>query len=416
MKKGVFPVVLFCVLVLLLGLSMEALAQQQGGRITLGKLKVIPSLGVQEVHDDNIYFANGTNNTTELKESDWITHITPGLLFNYGLDGRGAVKLGYAGDFAYYNTNENNDWKSHTGLFDLDYKAPAGLIVGVNNTYINTADPYGADNQYKLGVPQTKRWGDSLKTKAGWDFSDRFQVLGYYNYYKQDYKLETDFSQDYDSDEFGVGFQMRVMPKTWAFARYYYGARDYYSHPAGFGVTDANDGDYDWNRAEVGLTWDTGAKLSGELNFGYQWKGYDNLLDPTGLPYEDKDTWVAATSVNYTLTSTTTLTATVTRGLKETGSNSSEYYEDTGVGLGLIQVLYTRFTLTVTGAYSKNDYNLPVVNQKEHDNYLATASLDYRIQDWLTAGVGYLYTRKDSNYAEDEYKINRFMVSLKALY
>ena len=38
------------------------------------------------------------------------------------------------------------------------------------------------------------------------------------------------------------------------------------------------------------------------------------------------------------------------------------------------------------------------------------------IRDWLTAGVGYLYNRKDSNYAEDEYRNNRFMVSLRAVY
>jgi len=414
MRKGVLPSVLCTILILLMGLSSEALAQQ-GGKITVGKLKVIPSLGVQEVYDDNIFLGNGTNNLTERKESDWIFHAMPGLLLDYAIDGRGSVKLGYSGDYAYYNDFEDNDWKSHTGLFGLDYQAPAGLIVGVNNTYIDTADPFGSDNQYNLGI-QTERWSDRLGTKLGWKFGDRFKVLGYYNYYKQNYKLETDYSQDYDADEAGLGFEMKVLPKTWAFVRYYHGARDYFTHPAGTGVNDSNDADFDWDRAEAGLTWDSGAKLIGEVNFGYQWKSYDNTLDPTGKPYDGRDTWVAATSVSYLATTTTTLTMSLARAVRDTGSNSNEYYDDTTIGLGLIQTLFTKFTLTVTGAYGMNEYNLPVVNEKDQDNYLATVNLDYQIRDWLTAGVGYLYNRKDSNYAEDEYRNNRFMMSLRAVY
>ena len=36
--------------------------------------------------------------------------------------------------------------------------------------------------------------------------------------------------------------------------------------------------------------------------------------------------------------------------------------------------------------------------------------------DWLTAGVGYDYYRKESNYETDEYKVNRFLVTLRAMY
>lgn len=416
MRKELFPLA-FCVsLILILGLTAETQAQQPGGKLTVGRLRIVPSLGLQEVHDDNIYLGNGSNDTTELKESDWITHVMPGVLFDYGIEGRGAVRLGYQGDFGYYSTNENNDWKNHRGIFGLDYQAPSGLILGIDNSYMKAADPYGSDNQYKLGVPQTKRWSDALRTKVGWDFSDRFRVLGYYNYYKQDYEQETDYSQDYDYSEAGLGFQMKVLPKTWAFVRYFYGSRDYYSHPAFTTVTEANDGDYDWHRAETGLTWDSGAKWSGELNLGYQWRSYENSLDPMGLRYDDRDTWVAATRVSYSATSTTTLTLTLSRALRESGADSSEYFEDTGIGLGLTQILFTKFTLTANGSYSMNEYNLPVAEPKDQDNYLFSLGVDYRIQDWLTAGVGYTYSRKESNYETDEYKDNQFMLSLRAVY
>ena len=61
------------------------------------------------MYDDNIFLGNGNNNTTELKESDWITHTVPSLLLNYQLDGRGQVNAGYLGDYAWYRDNDAMD-------------------------------------------------------------------------------------------------------------------------------------------------------------------------------------------------------------------------------------------------------------------------------------------------------------------
>lgn len=413
MRKEVSVIV--CIIMgLLIALPGEVMAQ--GGKITFGNLKVIPGITVQENYDDNIYFGNGSNNTTELKESDWITHLMPGLLFNYTLPGRGTVNAGYQGDYAYYDETDDNDWKNHKGIFGFDYEAPGGLILGLDNTYAKASDPFGSDNQYKLGVPQTKRWSDTMKSKVGFNFSNNLKAFGYYNYYKQDFKLDQDYTQNYNSDEFGLGVQMRVMPKTWAFVRYHYGVRDYTSHPATSNLRDANDADFSWNRVNTGLTWDTEAKLSGELNLGYQWKSYDNTFDPNGNRYDARDSWIAATSISYKATTSTTFTLSVTRAVRDSGADSSEYYDDTGFALGVIQTLYSKFTLTATGAYSKNEYNLPVINKKDQDNYLGNIGLDYKIQDWLSAGVGYTYMKKDSNYITDEYTDNQFLVSLRAMY
>jgi len=394
----------------------------KGGRIHAGKLKIIPGLTVEEIYDDNIYLGNGTNRTTELEESDWITHIKPGVMLDYGFAGqRGGLTLGYQADLAYYADNDRNDWKNHTGIFGLNYAAPGGLFFGFNNVYTNAEDPYGSDSQYKLGVAQTKRWDNDLKSKLGFVFSNRFKVTGFYNYFRQDYKERADFSQDYDDNEFGAGLDIKLFPKTWGFIRYHYGERDYYSHPAivngvATNSTGRNDADLNWHRVNTGLTWDSGAKLSGEVNFGYQWWDYDNRLDPAGNRYKDKDTWIAATAVNFEATQTTTLSLSIWRTVKITGSNTKEYYEDTGVGLNLEQVFLTKFTLSVSGSYSSNDYNMPVVKKKKNDNYGAGIGLSYDIQDWLSAGVKYSYSKKDSNYRADEYSDNQFSMSVSLVY
>jgi len=418
MKKAIF---VYCFVISFLVLFVSSV-MAQGGNIHFGNLKVIPSLTVEEVYDDNIYLANGTNRTTELEESDWITHFKPGLMLDYGFAGqRGGLMLGYQGDLAYYADNDKNDWKNHTGIFGLNYAAPGGLFLGINNVYTRAEDPYGSDNQYKLGVAQTKRWENDLNSKLGFVFSNRFKVIGFYNYFRQDYKERADYSQDYDDNEFGAGLEMKVFPKTWGFIRYHYGERDYYSHPAIVGgvatnSTNRNDADLDWHRVNMGLTWDSGAKLSGEVNFGYQWMDYDNRIDPNGNRYEDKDTWIASTVVNFDATSTTRLSLTLSRSVKPSGANTYVYYEDSSMGLNLSQKFLTKFTFSVGGSYGKNDYNDPVPKKKKQDNYLFDIGLDYQIQDWLAAGIGYSFMKKDSNYRQDEFKDNQFSMSVSLVY
>lgn len=417
MKKRIF--VSGTGLALIILLSSQVMAQ--GGRIRLGKLKIIPGITVQEIYDDNIYLANGTNDTTELEESDWITHLQPGLLVQYSLGVRGSLSLGYLGDFARYSDNDDNDWQTHKYFFDLAYQAPGGLILAINNTYTDAEDPYGNDNEYKLGIPQTERWNNDLKSKIGYNFGNSFKVLAYCNYFKQDYANLEDYTQNYEEYEFGVGFQRRLLPKTWGFVRYHYGERDYYSHPAfvngiATNSSEANDCDFSWHRVNAGLTWESGAKISGELNFGYKWSDYDNEFDAGGRKYDDEDTWIAATSITYAATPSTTLALNIVRAVRTTSADTKEYYDDTTVGISLQQALWRKLSLLAGFRYGNNDYNLPVARSREDDNYNANLELSYQLRDWLTAGIGYQYMRKDSNYVENDYTDNQVLVSVKAVY
>jgi len=411
MKRGIF-IVGFAVSIMML-LFSQVMAQE--GRIRFNNLKVIPGITLQEVYDDNIYLGSGSNNTTEVKESDLITHIMPSLGLDYNLHDRGNVSFNYSGDLANYNDNDSNDWQTHKGEFNVNYQAPGGIILDINTIHIDAEDPYGNPELYRIGL-KTERRGNDIKTKITYGFGNRFQILAYYNYYKQDYDLLRDYTQDWDITELGAGFQMRLLPKTWAFFRYYFGERDYFTHPAGTGVTESNDSDFDWNRVNFGVTWETGAKLEGELNFGYQLMDYKNVADVEGDRYDGKDTWIAATSITYAATPTIGLALNLTRALRETGSSDNEYFEDTGIGINIKKLVLPKFTLTAGGVYSVNDYNTPLTRPREDDSYKVNVDLDYLIQDWLTAGVGYRYEKKDSNYSENSYADTQFLISLSAVY
>jgi len=209
---------------------------------------------------------------------------------------------------------------------------------------------------------------------------------------------------------------MRLLPKTWGFFRYYFGERDYFTHPAATGVTESNDADFDWNRVNFGLTWESGAKLEGELNFGYQLMDYENTVDVEGDRYDAKDTWIAATSITYTATPTIGLSLRLTRALRETGASDNEYFEDTGIGVNMKKMIQSKFILTVGGVYSVNDYNTPLARPREDDNYRVNIGLDYLIRERLTAGIDYRYEKKDSNYSENDYTDTRFIISFSAVY
>ena len=162
---------------------------------------------------------------------------------------------------------------------------------------------------------------------------------------------------------------------------------------------------------------DSSAKLSGELNIGYQWMSYDNPLDVNGFKYDDKDTWIASTSINFQATPKTILALSLTRAVRLSGSNINEYYEDTGIGLSLQQKILAKLTLAVGGSYSNNDYDdSSVANQRDDDNYKANIDLTYDIQDWLSAGVAYDYWKRESNYRVEDFEDNRFTVSISLVY
>ncbi|MBA4421786.1 MAG: hypothetical protein C0390_01650 [Syntrophus sp. (in: bacteria)] len=401
---------------------MQSQAQtQQGGHIRFGNLAIIPGIALDGVYDDNIYMGNGkqyTDSATtrrELKESDWITHAKPSLLLSYTLPERGSVNLGYQGDYAFYDKNNSNNWKNNQGSLLVDYQAPGGLILGVGERFTASEDPYGSADQYAIGRT-TKRWTNDAKTKLGYNIMANLRSFVYYNNYKQQYNDIADYSQDYTDSELGLGMESRFLPKTWGFIRYHYGQRRYNTNAPGQG--DDYNSNSKWHRANVGLTWDPGAKLSGEVSLGYLWRKYDHeYTSATQMAKrDDKKTWVAETTVTFMPTAMTMLTMTLNRAIRDTASDTNEQFTDTGIGLNLQQTFLTKFTLNAGVGYSKNEYNLPVANARTDDNYLANIGLDYNIREWLGVGIGYYLNRKNSNIDTNEFTDNKFMISLKVLF
>ncbi|MBN2108873.1 MAG: outer membrane beta-barrel protein [Deltaproteobacteria bacterium] len=404
---------LWAVVCLALLFPAAAAAQELPGRreISWGHLALAPGLAVQEVYDDNIYYGSGSNRTSELKEGDWINHVKPALLLDYSLEERGRVQLGYEGDFARYGHNSFNDWRTHRGLLDIDYRAPGGLIVKIKNTLTDAEDPYGSLNEYGLGR-KTMRWLNDFAGTAGFAFSDRFKVLTFYNCFKQRYADREDFTQNYTAAEAGAGGEAKVADKTWLFLRSYAGQQKYDTHRAG--VTGSNDASYGWKRVNAGLAWDSEARFEGEVNAGYQWNSFDNSHDKNAVSYKDESSWIAATSVDFRQSDTRTIRLDFSRNLRQLSGGQNGYFMSTGAGLGLSQQINRRMLLLAGYAYTKNKYtsSYDSYSGRKDGIHAARASLNYMLADWLCVGLGYIRLKDSSNNSRDSYTVNRVSISL----
>jgi hypothetical protein len=317
----------------------------------------------------------------------------------------GSIKLGYAGDFAFYSDYSDNDWEKHDIGFQLDYKAPSGLFLDVANNYVKTSDPSGSQDDYALGE-QKDRWYNLFGAGLGYNHDERYKIVGYFNYNKQEYDdKDVDYSQNFDETKVGVGLEKRVAQKTWGFARYYHGERDYNTKSPIPSEDDennenvsnsSNDADYSNDSLFLGLTWDATSRITGEFSFGYEWREYDNPVDPGGNPYKDHDTWLAATNINYTLKpGVTDLHLGFHRKVHNRGSDTNESYDGTNYfGMG------------------NKDYN----DDRSDDDYRAGIGLEYLMHRRLTLAVGYNYERRDSNERGESFTINRVLGTVTLRY
>jgi hypothetical protein len=430
MNKMTMKIMKLIVFVAAMALSAPApLHAQTGGKINFGNFSVIPGIELQSIYDDNIYKGNGTEYASaattkqEKKEKDWINHIKPSLMLNYSLQERGAASMGYRGDFAMYGSNSSNNWKNNQGFLDVNYLAPGGLILGINDLYSRGEDPFGNAEQYAVGRI-AKRWTNDVKTKLGYNIMSNLRAMVYYNNSKQKYNDIADYSQDFTENEYGVGVETRFLPKTWGFLRYHYGQRKY--DTLGAGQIEAYNSNYKYSRISTGLAWDPGAKFSGEASLGYQMLKYDNEYANAAktLRRDDKNTWTANTSVNYQATSTLDLSLNISRAVRNSGSDTNEQFTDTGLGLNFNQKFLTKFSIGGGISYSINDYNNNYTDElgalstdtRSDKNYMANLDLKYDIRDWLGVGIGYNYSRKNSNAKLNEYVDNQFMAKINIVY
>lgn len=376
------------------------------GNIRLGKLRIEPSIQYELAFSDNIYFSN------ENEEDDLIHTLSPQVVAGYKDDPGNYLFAGYRLDMVAYSDADENNYLSHRPYLLFGYKSPQGFYAKIDEQFVHTEDPYGTENQYGEGE-SIRRWQNDLGLTLGYEFGRRYAAELGYAYDVRRFDRKVDEWQDRTDHEYSGALLYKLSPKTSIFGQYRHRDVRYDAQ---------NDGIYNWNRHNsgdytvddflLGVRFSPASKVSGELKTGYGRKEHDHARGPNNQKYEDTDSWVAEASLDYQMRERTRISLDLKRAYKGVSRSDADIgsYLDTVVGLELRQGIGRQLDMKLGGELTQNDY---------FNIYTLTSSLEWRIREWLRAGLGYQFRSKnadDSLYEGDEYDRNLLYFQVNALF
>jgi len=385
--------------------------------IRLGNLKVEPSIGYEGQYNSNIYSSNAN------KQSDFIHKIKPAVQISKSKDDNNYFKAGYKADVVLYSQNAGNNYQAHSPYLSFGLKTPNGFYLKGEEEYLNTEDPYGSENQYNLGV-KTSRWNNQAKLVLGYDFAKRYGVEGSYENVMQRFAQETDQWQNRTDHRYGASLLYNLPgEKTSAFLQYRQTKAAYDKQNEGIGGwSKTSSQDYRLSDYFIGLRFKPGGKIRGEAKLGYGQKNFENESDKNGLGYKNGSSWIAETKLEYQPVDKTLFVFNFQRGYKGSPAEDSASYIDTLFGVELRHNIWAdRLTLNVGGDFGTNDYDeqTPGMPQKSFRTYTFKSGVEWRIKQWLRAGLEYKYQQRNANEAAYEsynYDNNIFTLNVNAVF
>lgn len=386
------------------------------GNISLGRLEIHPGVKYEIESNSNIYMKN-TN-----EQDDIIHKITPSLNLKYaGTTPGNYFSIGYSVDFVGYSDFDDNNYQNHNPSVEFGLESPVGFFLKVKESYISTEDPYGsAEIYYKLGT-KTKRWNNTVDLTIGYKYGS-YSIDAAYKNYVEGYDLVEDKWQDRQDHEYSLSLFYHLTAKTAAFFAYERTQAEYGKQNDGVpNWSSTTSQDHAKNSYYLGVRFEPGGKLSGDIKFGWGEKIWENTFDKDGYGYRDADSWIADTSVSYEATAKTSISLTLKRGHSGSPDAVAASVVDSAIMLGLKQKIGTRLSLNLGIDYANIDYQGETADnpEKAFDTFDFTLGLDYTIKTWLKTGLKYQYKTKAANnvvYQTDEYDASIISVQINATF
>ena len=360
------------------------------------------------------------------EKSDYIHTITPSIKLMFpGVNPGNYVQLKYNVGIVRYNDFSDTDYEDHRFFAGFGYRSPAGIYVMADDSYQNTADPYGSENTYNDGV-QTGRWNNTFDMTAGYDFADTYTVEAYARNFTERYDEEVDQYQDRTRITVG-GMALYRFNKLQLLGELRRAAVKFDEQNDGIdGWDDNNSQDHNMTEALFGFRFQPGGKVVGNAKVGYQTVSFENDEDKNGNDYNDDPSIIFEADLNYFLSEQTSFNVFGRRGRNtsvtaDNAGDTSSSYIDTYLGAGVTQKIMSKFSLNVE--YERNVENYLDVSANDDDKLLIKNTLrggfDFDINDWLDTGVTLSYEDKNSDtsqYEDEEYTVTRYGFYIELTY
>lgn len=364
-----------------------------------GSYSLRPHLDLTETFSDNIYYDDSEN-----ARSDFLTTISPGFIFQLGLESANYISFSYFFDRLQYldetelNANQHRlDLDSHV-LFNrltIDGRdqwhflsSPLGGGISLNRLRVDRVSFF---DEYRLTYEFTERTGAYIQgTHSTLDYEDDLPL----------FDLTTLIAT--------AGFQYKAFSRSFLFGEIYYGR------------TSVNPNEMDFQPPHatflggfLGARGSFTEKLTGSLKVGYETREFSDGSSGGDVP-------VVQMELIEQFTEKTGLTLSYTRSQQISVQYARTAYTSDTVGASLRQEIGNdgRFYGVLRGTYAMSDFEPNEFFDDRSDQLLVVGvDFTYDFKLWLQGRLGYDHERLSSDLPDiKDYAVNRVILGLSIGY
>lgn len=381
--------------VLVTSVSMSAQAAfEPAGVEVAGGWTLIPTVGLTEVWDDNIYA------TEAAQVESFITIVSPQLAL-VAEDKANTYAVVYSADAGFYSESSGDNYTDQSLRGDAHVEAGSRLRFDLGAGFSRLHDPRGTGategNPNAVSEPdqydQTRV--DGLVSFGADEAKGRIELDAALTDREYVNNRALTSARDRTNTDVGLTFFYRVAPKTSMLFNLQTTQIDY----AETGFLDSTEiGTY------VGATWEATGKTTGTFKVGSQKKSFDEpgTKDGSGL------SWMAG--VQWEPTALDKVDIQSSRRADET-DNLGSYIDSTSLSVDWKHQWKERLSSNLRFAPATRDYQ---DDNRSDDIFSFNASVTYEFDRWLefTAGAG--WSERDSNTAGYDYTRTSVVLGLNA--
>ena len=355
------------------------------------------SLDAEQQHSSNFY------RSEEDEISVYTTLIKPGVIARTWTD-RSALLFAYSPTFNYYSDDSSrvdasdDDFIGHNLDFLAETTFFQRLKLSLTERLQKTREPGGYDIFLEGEADREKYTVNQVGPFLTYDFAEKFTaILGYQH---RAYNLE-DSGNSREHRWYGT-------------LRYHFDDRNSLEVEEQYWTMRYDQlADYDSSQTQLIFRRELNDFLKCEIGGGYHDRGFES--GATGV--KDYDDFI----YRLALTGESDISNFFLGYRKNLNdfSKGSWYFEAHRVTLSLERTFFEKLTWSLGGYYQKNDYEaiIPGTTERRRDEiWDGLVGIRYRIRNWLSAGVSFEYTDRDSNITGWSYSENRVYGNIRLEY
>lgn len=377
-------------LVLCFGLT-ELQASSDNPVLQWERLRIRPAVTVVQIVSDNVFLESA-----DIKQES-ITKIAPELKFDVALSETFLTHLYYRYERFEYAQYANFRRDHHYAGLSLKRHTPKGSHLVVGGDYSETAvQPFFEDDESKV-YRKSRGYAETVLI-----FSDIFEVHSELAHVARRFDDDAYAEDDFDRNTFALDFLYRKLLKLPLLVAFDVMQQNDRSE-------SVEDNDLTRYRGHVGARWKATEKLKGDLKAGYLVADFERS--------EDDGTLSVETDLTYDFSEITTLSLELYRNIvpstrveRETG----DYFILTGGSFGIRYGYFDPLSIQLRYRYEEKDfpYELPGVLARLDKRTLYEGTLVYNLRKTAEFTLRYEYRENESSWDEEDYKENRYIVSI----